>query len=113
MSEECAARAQPILPQTRELRQPECEPGIVAEKSEVAGEARVRIWREDGLACISVEDGGVGFDPAAAGGGFGLLALRERVAGLGGRVEIDSAAGRGTRVVVSVPAAPGGDGDAP
>jgi PAS domain S-box-containing protein len=67
------------------------------------GEARVRIWRAGDLACVAVEDSGVGFDPEAVRGGFGLLALRDRVGQLGGLLEIASAPGSGTRVVVSVP----------
>lgn len=67
------------------------------------GEARVRVGRAGGLASVAVEDSGVGFDPAAVRGGFGLLALRDRVTQMGGSLEIASAPGSGTRVVVSVP----------
>jgi PAS domain S-box-containing protein len=70
------------------------------------GEARVRIWREGDLARVAVEDAGVGFDPEAGHRGFGLLALRDRVGQMGGSVDVESAAGKGTRVVISVPAAP-------
>ena len=74
------------------------------------GEARARIWRDGDVVRVSVEDSGVGFDPEATHLGFGLLALRERVAHMGGSVEIESAAGQGTRIVVSVPV-PSGDPD--
>jgi signal transduction histidine kinase len=54
-----------------------------------------------------VEDNGVGFDPEAAlsaqGGRLGLLGVRERAETLGGTLEIESAAGMGTTVVVEVP----------
>ena len=70
-----------------------------------AGEAHVHIWHDGVLARVSVEDFGVGFDPQARHEGFGLLALRDRVAQMGGSVEIESAVGSGTRVVVSVPVA--------
>ena len=59
---------------------------------------------------MTVSDTGAGFDPAAPPatpserGGFGLMSIRERLGLLGGRVEIESAPGRGTRVVVTVPA---------
>ena len=66
-------------------------------------EAHVRIWRSRDLACVSIEDSGVGFDPGAVRSGFGLLALRDRVGLLGGSVEIESAPGAGTRAVVRVP----------
>ncbi|MHB1132417.1 MAG: sensor histidine kinase [Chloroflexota bacterium] len=59
----------------------------------------------EGLGRVEVEDDGAGFDPAAAAGGdgLGLQFMRERAEQVGGRVEIQSVPGRGTRVVVSVP----------
>ena len=38
-----------------------------------------------------------------ADSGFGLVGLRERIVGLGGRVSVDSAAGRGVTLTVEVP----------
>lgn len=76
------------------------------------GEAHVRIWREGDVARVSVEDSGVGFDPESGHRGFGLLALRERVGHMGGSVDIESAVGEGTRIVVSVPVDAGGAGGA-
>ncbi len=60
---------------------------------------------------ITVSDRGVGFDAVEATergseGGLGLFSIRERVDLLGGSLAIDSAAGRGTRVVIAV-AVPG------
>jgi signal transduction histidine kinase len=52
---------------------------------------------------VHVEDDGVGFDPAGAAGS-GLDGLRERVAQVGGEVDVVSAPGEGTRVTVRVPA---------
>jgi len=57
---------------------------------------------------ITVEDTGSGFDPVAAqerrgGAGFGLFSIRERFGLVGGRMDIDTAPGRGTRVVLRVP----------
>ncbi|MGE0040010.1 MAG: ATP-binding protein [Vicinamibacterales bacterium] len=70
----------------------------------------VQVSLEDGLLTVEVEDDGVGFEPEAvadpAGGarGLGLLGMRERVELLGGSFFVDSAPGRGTRVVATVPA---------
>ena len=50
-------------------------------------------------------DRGVGFDPERHGGGFGLLSLRERLAALGGTLDVRSAPGEGTRVVAAAPLA--------
>ncbi len=56
---------------------------------------------------LEVRDDGVGFDPTHTGAGsFGLVGLRERVAALGGSVDIDSAPGRGTRLSVCLPLEP-------
>ena len=56
---------------------------------------------------LTVEDDGIGFDPAQAAtpseGHFGIQGMRERAKRLGGTLEIDSAPGRGTRIVVTVP----------
>ena len=58
---------------------------------------------EGGVAC-SVKDDGTGFDPATAREGMGLSrSVRGRVADVGGRVEVDSAPGRGTEVRLWVP----------
>lgn len=55
---------------------------------------------------LDVADDGRGFDPSAARrtGGMGLLGMRERVDGLGGRLAIESATGEGTTVAVTLPA---------
>lgn len=56
---------------------------------------------------MSVADDGRGFEPAAASAGngrhLGLISMHERAAELGGRLEIQSTPGRGTRVLVTVP----------
>jgi PAS domain S-box-containing protein len=64
----------------------------------------------DDQLCITVADQGVGFEPAelddrskAGEVGWGLFSIRERLTLLGGRVEIDSAPGRGTRVRLVAP----------
>lgn len=60
----------------------------------------------DGLR-ISVVDDGRGFDPErvepSADGGFGLCAVRERIEHLDGRLELDSAPGRGCRAALVLP----------
>ena len=55
---------------------------------------------------VTVEDDGVGFDPSGAGDrsrGFGLFNIRERLEQIGGRVDIKSRPGRGTRVTMVAP----------
>jgi PAS domain S-box-containing protein len=66
--------------------------------------ARVQVWCDERMASIAVEDAGIGFDPNVQSNGFGLLALRERVAQLGGSLDIGSAPGaKGSRIVASLP----------
>jgi len=67
-----------------------------------SGKAHVRIARDGAVAEITVEDEGVGFDPAEIQG-FGLRNLHDRLEHLGGEVAVDSAPGRGTRVRVRAP----------
>lgn len=61
------------------------------------GEDRVR---------VSVDDNGKGFDPDSIqhGNNLGLKLIRERTEMLGGSFEIDSAVGRGARILFGVPA---------
>ena len=59
--------------------------------------------RESGVAAV-IEDDGSGFDPRAARDeGVGLLGMRERLALIDGRLEIESRPGAGTTVVAEVP----------
>jgi signal transduction histidine kinase len=52
-----------------------------------------------------VEDDGVGFDPEAAAesGRLGLIGMRERLALLHGRLEVESSPGAGTTVIAQIP----------
>ena len=60
----------------------------------------------DSLIKVSVDDNGKGFDVDALNesSSLGLKLIRDRVEMLGGSFDIDSSAGKGTRVVFSVPA---------
>lgn len=50
-----------------------------------------------------LRDDGVGMDLAATHGGFGLIVMRERARNLGGRFELCSRPGGGTRIAVTLP----------
>lgn len=52
---------------------------------------------------LSVEDDGVGFDPASASAGYGMRSIRESLRHLGGHLDIDSIAGFGARITLSLP----------
>jgi len=69
-----------------------------------ARQLAVSMTRQDGHVELVVRDTGTGFDPAAPHAGAGLTHIRERVAELGGTVDIDSAPGDGTALTVRMPA---------
>jgi signal transduction histidine kinase len=50
-----------------------------------------------------VTDDGRGFDPASIREGIGLPGMRERALELGGKLEVESKPGGGTRIMVAVP----------
>ncbi|MDP8967656.1 MAG: histidine kinase [Actinomycetota bacterium] len=64
----------------------------------------VRITRTDRQLSVEVSDDGIGFDPAAADPGGGLAGLGDRIAALGGALDVESAPGAGTRVRATLPA---------
>ncbi|MGB4482378.1 MAG: sensor histidine kinase [bacterium] len=74
-----------------------------------AASARVTLTYSQEQLLLSVRDDGRGFDlreverGGRAGGHFGLISMRERAELLGGRFEVKSAPGQGTRITVAVP----------
>jgi signal transduction histidine kinase len=54
---------------------------------------------------LDVRDDGAGFDPAALDRGFGLVAMRQRIARLSGSLQVESEPGGGTAVSACVPTA--------
>jgi len=52
---------------------------------------------------LELRDNGRGFDPAGKHDGFGLLGMRERVDGMGGRISIQSARGEGAMITIVLP----------
>ena len=75
----------------------------------------ISLSRRDEEVCLQVRDTGRGFDPASLDGhiadfekgGFGLFNIRERLVGLDGHFDLDSAPGKGTTVTVRMPMAIG------
>jgi PAS domain S-box-containing protein len=75
-----------------------------------ASRIKVQLTYSHPLVILSIRDNGVGFvlepdetvgeDPK---GGIGLLSMQERVAAVGGSLDIRSAPGKGTRIRVNVP----------
>jgi GAF domain-containing protein len=93
---------------------PECEAAIYRVVQEalhnVAKHAKattvnIHVAREDQIVHLAIEDDGQGMENSDRWNGrsFGLAGMRERVAMLGGTVEVDSTPGKGTRIDVVVP----------
>ncbi|MFC4113529.1 sensor histidine kinase [Nonomuraea zeae] len=68
-----------------------------------AGRAALTLSYMDDEVTLDVLDDGTGFDPAAPGGGYGLVAMRERATRAGGTVTVESTPGEGTALCVSIP----------
>lgn len=84
--------------------------GALANVRQHAGARRVVVsltYEPDEL-LVDVVDDGRGFDPARVvtapdAGGFGLRAMRERIAALGGSLSVESTPGDGTAVAAAIP----------
>jgi PAS domain S-box-containing protein len=70
-----------------------------------AGSVDVILERRADYVSLIIEDDGVGFDQAGLTPqqGFGLLGMQERAALVGATVQIESAAGEGTTIIVRMP----------
>jgi signal transduction histidine kinase len=78
-------------------------------KHAAAENVSVKLAREGQALRVTVEDDGAGFDPEAVAstpsrqGGFGLFSIRERMADMGGTLQIVSARGGGCKAMLLVP----------
>lgn len=68
------------------------------------GRVRASLRQEGREVRLIVEDDGKGFDTGRESNGHGLGTIRARAEKLGGRCEIRSGSGAGTRIAVSIPA---------
>jgi signal transduction histidine kinase len=73
-----------------------------------ASRVSIQVRRSGGVLSCSIRDDGAGFDPAAvrsdrSRSGLGLIGMQERLSAIGGMLAIDSAPGRGTKLLIKVP----------
>jgi signal transduction histidine kinase len=69
---------------------------------------RILVQQHGSTLCCSIQDDGMGFDHQSLKSdrkdkGLGLVAMRERLNAIGGTLSIDSALGRGTKIVIQIP----------
>jgi PAS domain S-box-containing protein len=75
-----------------------------AAKHSRANNVRIEISVADNEVVLAVRDDGQGFDIAKGRRGrWGMTTMRERAEAAGGHLKVESAAGKGTRVVATVP----------
>jgi signal transduction histidine kinase len=68
----------------------------------------ILLTQSDTTVLLKINDDGTGFDPSVShpakeAGTWGLLNMRERAEAIGGTLIIESAIGKGTRVIVEIP----------
>ena len=68
-----------------------------------ASRLTVRLAVNNGALRMAVEDNGVGFDPAESATGEGLSSIRRRMKNLDGKAEWETAPGKGTKFVATLP----------
>lgn len=100
---EAARRADPA--QSAELLHIAQEAIANVRKHAHASSIWINLGQEEGAITLEVRDNGAGFllDQVHTRRGRGLENMRERAAELGGRLEMESVPGRGTRLVASMP----------
>ena len=78
-------------------------------KHAAASRAFVSLSRRHNEVTVSIEDDGVGFDPNEGsrtyGSGMGIFGMRERLALVGGEVQLQSTKGHGTKITARAPLA--------
>jgi signal transduction histidine kinase len=72
-------------------------------KHAAAGRVDISVVERDGVVHIDVRDDGRGFDTDQDAAGFGLIGMRERVALVGGTLDVRSLPGGGTDVHAELP----------
>ena len=95
----------PLSPEAEDALYRTAQEGLTNVRKHAAATSAVVVLEYAGPATVRLEvrDDGRGLPAEATGAGFGLLGLTERAARLGGRLDVASDPGQGTRVLVEVP----------
>jgi signal transduction histidine kinase len=71
-----------------------------------ASQARIAVQSQDGALCFTVSDDGAGYDTSHTSMGSGQRNMADRIAALGGRLEVRSAPNCGTTITGRLPLGP-------
>jgi signal transduction histidine kinase len=66
----------------------------------------VRVRADAAGMCVELVDDGAGFDADSTDLGHGFMNMQDRLGAIGGRLEVESAPGKGTTVRATIPSAP-------
>lgn len=71
-----------------------------------ATHVRVCLWADNGWIFLTIADNGIGMDVDCRrkSKSFGLIGIAERIYALGGAFDTESASGRGTKLIIALPA---------
>ena len=72
-------------------------------KHSKARQVSLQLWTAEERIHLSIEDDGVGFDPSQAWRGIGLANIRERSKLHNGKVDLDTAPGKGCSLKITIP----------
>ncbi|MEX1019513.1 MAG: sensor histidine kinase [Litorilinea sp.] len=111
-------QAQTTITGTHSHLHPEAETTVIravqealanVQKHAQASSAQVTLSYMDDVLMLDIQDNGIGLEnasPPGKDGGYGLIAMRQRVTQVGGSLTVESEPGEGTTVVIQLPIRP-------
>ena len=72
-------------------------------KHAAANKVCIELFNVNDNILLRVTDNGSGFDMHSSSSGLGLIGMRERVASLGGNLELEASPGKGLTITITVP----------
>jgi signal transduction histidine kinase len=76
---------------------------VVKHSDATLASVQLVLSEDEGVLRIDVTDNGKGFDPKTTESGIGLIGMRERIHGVGGKLEINTEDRAGTSILIELP----------